>query len=436
MRRHRLYAFLLLLVSASLAATVWTAEHSERPAAAPRIRAASPEPATPEPCREAVPPPALNAGWKRRLERVIHGRVGVAVGTRGMTIYGHDSAKERIPASNQKLLLSMALFDRFGPRFRIPTSAAAGAVQDGVVLGDLWLIGLGDPSLTARAPGYWGHFDATTLADLARAIEETGIREISGGVIGATGYFAHDFDAPGWQPYVPSRYVQLPTSLALNGNNIGGPIPERSAAGALAKELKEIGVAVRGETGSGTPPAGLSEVATVYSASLRDIVSYMNQTSNNFFAEMLGKLLGAAAFDPPGTIAKGARAVMQWARAHGVSMQARDSSGLSYGNRISSEAVVELLGVAETKPWARALRSGLPRAGQGTLRYRLAGVDVRAKTGSLFNGASALSGWVRSKNTHRWIEFSILDRDVPQSLEDRIVGILAGARIDHRASTC
>ena len=74
----------------------------------------------------------------------------------------------------------------------------------------------------------------------------------------------------------------------------------------------------------------------------------------------------------------------------------------------------------------------LPAAGEGTLRHRLGGVRLRAKTGTLDN-VSALSGWVWNDATDGWIEFSIADeRDgrVPREGsggQDR-AGLANGAR--------
>jgi len=68
----------------------------------------------------------------------------------------------------------------------------------------------------------------------------------------------------------------------------------------------------------------------------------------------------------------------------------------------------------------------LPTGGQGTLRHRLRGVDVRAKTGTL-DDVSALSGWVKARSGD-WFEFSVLSFGMPKStasaIEDRIVMIL------------
>jgi D-alanyl-D-alanine carboxypeptidase len=334
-----------------------------------------------------------------------------------------------VPASNQKLLLSLALLDHFRPAHRIPTSAWTSRLRGGTVAGDVWVVGRGDPTLTAAEPGYWGALEATTLATLARRIRRAGVTEIEGSVRGATTYLAHDFDAPGWQPYVPGRYVQLPSALVINGNNTVRRHPEKAVAAALTKQLEKIGVRVWGAPGAGVPPENLKRVAKVHSRPLREIVAYMNQWSNNFFAEVLGKGLGASVDGPPGTIRKGARVIARWVREHGERAIARDSSGLSYRNRISPRAVVRLLGDAGDETWGRAVRTSLPAAGEGTLRNRLQGIDVRAKTGSLFNGASALSGWVRSTRAGRWVEFSIIGRDTPKALEDRIVRAISTASI-------
>ena len=82
--------------------------------------------------------------------------------------------------------------------------------------------------------------------------------------------------------------------------------------------------------------------------------------------------------------------------------------------------------------WASALRSTLPGPGQGTLAGRLYGIPVRAKTGTLLAGVSALSGWLRLRS-RRWAAFSILSRGLAKSravgVEDRLVALFARASI-------
>ena len=87
----------------------------------------------------------------RSLDRLIGDRpISVSVEAGGVRIYGHLPKVPRAPASNEKLLLSMAMLDRFGPDFRIATDAAGSAhLRDGVLEGDLVLVGHGDPELGA-----------------------------------------------------------------------------------------------------------------------------------------------------------------------------------------------------------------------------------------------------------------------------------------------
>ncbi len=146
----------------------------------------------------------------------------------------------------------------------------------------------------------------------------------------------------------------------------------------------------------------------------------MNTTSSNFYAEMLGKLLGARTFGPPGTIAKGARAIEAFAARQDVELVAHDSSGLSYANRVSAHDVVTLLGHARRQRWGRALLLSLPSPGAGTLDSRLEGVPLHAKTGTLWNGSSALAGWVRLRRGGM-AAFAILARGSGKSIEDAIV---------------
>src|SRR5207302_1842666 len=77
--------------------------------------------------------------------------VSVSVAERGVIVYSHLGQVPRTPASNEKLLLSMALLDRFGPSYRIPTTAEGARPAGGSVPGYLWLVGHGDPELNGPA---------------------------------------------------------------------------------------------------------------------------------------------------------------------------------------------------------------------------------------------------------------------------------------------
>jgi D-alanyl-D-alanine carboxypeptidase len=369
--------------------------------------------------------PAIAAppNWVRDINGTVNGRdVSVAIAVRGNWLYRHGAWKERTPASNQKLLFSMALLHRTSLGTRVRTQVfAKGKTTKGVLRGDLWIVGHGDPEV-----------DGATMTALARAVDASGIERVRGRVMGATTGFLRDWWAPGWQDYFPRDYIALPTALTFDGNADRRGVhirdPERRAARSLTNKLRAGGVPVTMDAGAGVPPTGLRRVVTRRSASFEVLLRHMNRRSRNFHAEVLGKWLGGLVHGGAGSIAKGARAIETFAGARGVTVVANDSSGLSYGNRVRPQDLVALLRFARQRPWGPAFRAGLPAGDQGTLEDRLIGVKVRAKTGTLI-AISALSGWVWLEREGTWAEFSIMSRGMSKSaavaIEDRIVRIAA-----------
>jgi D-alanyl-D-alanine carboxypeptidase len=149
----------------------------------------------------------------------------------------------------------------------------------------------------------------------------------------------------------------------------------------------------------------------------------LNVSSINLAAETLSKALATAALHRPGSIARGADVIERWANHREADVTLHDASGLSYRNRISTASMAALLHDALQRTWGDELVASLPAPGEGTLGGRLAGVRVRAKTGTLIHDVSALSGYVRLRDG-RWASFSIMSA-LPKSeavaLEDEIV---------------
>jgi D-alanyl-D-alanine carboxypeptidase/D-alanyl-D-alanine-endopeptidase (penicillin-binding protein 4) len=364
---------------------------------------------------------APRPGWVARIDRLVRGQgIGVAVAEEGRFLYRHADARRRAPASNEKLLLSMALLDRLGPDARLVTQAAAGPVTSGVVAGDLWILGTGDPAL-----------GPTRLRELATAVASAGVTRVEGSVAGSTGFFKRDWRAPGWKRDFPRTQVAFPTALTYQGNEAGGEHvrdPELRAARAMTHWLRKAGVQVSADPDAGRAPPGLVPIAEVHSRPLIDLLEYTNRFSSNFFAEVLGKRLGAEVAGIPGSIHKGALAIRSYAAEGGTRVRSLDASGLSYANRVSPRAIVRLLEIAEDQEWGEALRNALPGPGQGTLKGRLRHVSLHAKTGTL-SGISALSGWVYLRRLNTWAEFSVLSRGMSKDravrIEDQIVRILS-----------
>ena len=378
---------------------------------------AIPSPVVASPTKAAVA--AGTPSWIRQIDAIVQGQpVSVSIGVDGAWLYRKRGEVLRTPASNEKLLLSMALLDRVDPETTIPTRASTKkAPLDGVVRGNLWILGHGDPE---------GGNDQMT--DLAKAIVAAGIHRIRGSVIGDEGPFARDDWAPGWLDFFPSTVIPIATALTYHGNvDIHGRLvsdPERRAAKSLTHALTKRGVRVVGAPRMGHAPNGMVRVATIESAPLRAIMSRMDHASINFDAEVLGKYLGQLAKGEPGEIAKGAAAISGFAAKRGVQVISYDGSGLSYDNRVTSDRIVRLLWFAGAQPWAPTLMNALPSGGQGTLEGRLTWVKIHAKTGTLIN-VSALSGWVWMQRSGSWAEFSILSHGLTKETAVQIENKIA-----------
>jgi len=361
--------------------------------------------------------------WMQRIDTVVGDLpVGVVIGYQGGDLYRHRDWVARPPASNEKLLLSMALLNRFPSTMTIATRVlSTRRPSAGVLHGDLWIVGHGDPEV--------GRPD---MVALAAALKAQGIRSITGSVMGSTGPFLRDWFAPGWKTYFPADYVALPTALTFNGNvDLSGrhiSDPERRAALSLTARLKAAGIRVRGAPGMGTPPRRLFGLASIRSRSLRALIHGMDVWSRNFHAEVLGKYLGARVSGQPGSIARGAAAIEAYVHIRGApDMVAHDGSGLSYANRATPQDIVNLLQNADAHPWGATLRDLLAHGNQGTLKGRLGNVELRAKTGTLTD-ISALSGWVWLDREQAWAEFSILSSGMSKSqsvsIENAIVQVV------------
>ena len=184
-------------------------------------------------------------------------------------------------ASNEKLLTSMAALDLLGGAYRFRTVAATdGRMRDGVLRGDLWLVGGGDPSLTT-----------TDLSGLAERLAEDGVRRVTGRVLGDTGAVDRGWWAPGWLRGISRAFVARPTALRLSGVTSG---LEGSAA-AFRAALLGAGIKVGGGSGTGVAPAGVEPLASDRSAPLAALLAHQNHESDNLYAELTTKLLGDTA---------------------------------------------------------------------------------------------------------------------------------------------
>lgn len=113
----------------------------------------------------------------------------------GDTLYSRNAGKLFMPASNQKIITGAVALARLGPGWRWRTPVlATGPVANGVLRGDLGIIGSGDPSVSDRVLG-----DAMRpLRAVADSLAARGVRRIAGRVVAMGDAFPDSTHGFGW----------------------------------------------------------------------------------------------------------------------------------------------------------------------------------------------------------------------------------------------
>ena len=386
-----------------------------------------------DPLSNAAPVP-VPAGVAARLDPVLKTDGGgsftavVQDAATGKVLYDRDGAANRIPASNMKLLTAVAALRGIGPEERFSTKvvaepAAAATPGAAAAARSVVLVGGGDVLLGAGESAedkVLGHAGLATLAkQTVESLRKSGFKgQVQ--VLVDDSLFTGPALNPSWNPDDVAAGETAPLfPLALNSARFDpadttAPRPQDSAIAAgeaFAAGLKAAGAAA-GLTVApavvrldGKPTADAKVLAEVQSATVSQQVDLMLQTSDNYLAETLGRMI-AVAGGQPATNESARAAVLGQLAGLGIptdGMVAADVSGLALANQVSarqfSEVVRAITNGKDTR--LRAALAGFPVAGlTGTLGDRYidestaegAGL-VRAKTGTL-NTVIALSGYV------------------------------------------
>ncbi len=198
------------------------------------------------------------------------------------------------------------------------------------------------------------------------------------------------------------------------------PDPNLYAARALAASLARKGVAVEGGAASTTDSLDYRTVRCCSQAlvefsgrPLADIIFPILNSSQNWFAEMLLKVLGRE-LKGEGSWAAGLdverRFLIDSVKIDSTAFALEDGSGLAAGNLVTPHAFAQLLAYMHRHPKGPAFVAGLPHAGQpGSLLRRFVGTALEgrviAKTGSI-DRVNSLSGYIERANG-RSITFSV-----------------------------
>jgi D-alanyl-D-alanine carboxypeptidase/D-alanyl-D-alanine-endopeptidase (penicillin-binding protein 4) len=351
---------------------------------------------------------ALQRGIERILERPAFAAALWGIEVRslssGRVLYARDAGKNLKPGSTVKLVTSAAVLDALGPEARLRTTVeTAGPVDPlGRILGDVYLVGRGDPGLAAGVSATGAPAAFEQLADALRA---AGISRIEGRLVGHEGTFSGERRGAdwSWEDLVWSYGAEV-SALSFNDNRVelrvaagtrsGDPLLVEARPASSYYQL--VSTATTSAPGvesdlrleraaganlirlSGTHPAGAAP--ELLSVALEDPARYAVAV----FAEVLrargitlaGPLAASSEPLPPGTRV----------------LAARDSEPLAEllkavnkrSNNLHAELLLRQLGV-------RAKGVGSVEAGLEAERDFLARLQVRSESWALLDG-SGLSG--------------------------------------------
>lgn len=176
------------------------------------------KPATPartaNPQKASVSPKKAAAKFAQRAEALLgsgptgKGEWGLVIvdAESGETLYQQNADRYFVPASNMKLFTTALALAKLGPEYRFHTTLeTSGTISgEGVLTGNVVLVGRGDPNLSNRRFPYElkEEFDGPpqkALVELADALAAKGVKEISGDVIGDDSFFPRERYPSGWE---------------------------------------------------------------------------------------------------------------------------------------------------------------------------------------------------------------------------------------------
>jgi serine-type D-Ala-D-Ala carboxypeptidase/endopeptidase (penicillin-binding protein 4) len=371
----------------------------------------------------------------------------------GRLVLSQNPDTPRSPASTIKVVTTFAALDLLGPAYTWHTQASIrGEIEAGVLDGDLYLRGGGDPYMTLER---WWSF--------AQALRARGLKAIHGDIVIDNSAFSLPPEDPGEFDGRPNRaYNVVPDALMVNfqsiafrvlpvagakridivaspmpanltiENNVrfaagrcGGsaarvdfkvdpPIwdrvvfsgalsphcaereftrvllqPATYAFGTFVELWRQQGGEFNGRLRVAPAPSETEQLLSYDSLSLGEIVRLTNKFSNNLMARHLLLTLGAEHLGSPATLEKGAAAIADWSRARGLDYQGMD---IDNGSGLSRSTHISVLQMART------LRAAYhsPYAAEFLASLPLAGVDGTLRS----RMKSSPAGAVRLKTGH------------------------------------
>lgn len=312
-------------------------------------------------------------------------------------LYEYQRERKMIPASITKVITAAIALHYLGAGYEFKTGIYTDDtdISDGVINGNLYIKGFGDPDFSTR-----------DLSNLIKIFLSKNITEITGNIVyddsylddkyfGLADYYSGDTKLQYW-PYV--------NALSYNKNasrtNPSTTIVSEFESALTSKNIKLEGITIAGQT-----PESSKEIAKV-THTMSEVLVNMNKPSDNHSAITLFKDVGAVFDKPPGTLDKGTSAVIEFFNSLGIARdeyEILEGSGLTRFNYVTSNVYIQLLKyLFDQQNFFDIFYYSLPIAGvDGTLKKRMIGTEaeqnIHAKTGSI-NGVSTLTGFAISRD--------------------------------------
>jgi D-alanyl-D-alanine carboxypeptidase/D-alanyl-D-alanine-endopeptidase (penicillin-binding protein 4) len=240
-----------LLLAATAACTAAAAR-------TPRMAPPAPAPATsPAPSAEAAFAAAVDsifsdtafagANWGVEIESLESGRI----------LYQRNAGKMFVPASNMKLVTSTAALETLGPGWRFRTHVLfGGPVANGVLRGDLFVVGSGDPTIAAD---FQNGDPLAVFRAWADSLRAHGVTRIAGRIVGDDDVFDDLPYGRGWawddmDAYYSAEIGGLEYNLGVVGITVApGAAPGSEGRVTLSPATRYAPVLNRTRTVAGAP---------------------------------------------------------------------------------------------------------------------------------------------------------------------------------------
>ncbi len=360
------------------------------------------------------------------------------------TIFSVNHTESMIPASNTKLFTTVTALELMGGDHLLSTQILADDVNlsDSTINGNIYIKGFGNPTFTTE-----------DLEELINQLYQSGLRRVTGNVVGDDKYFDNVYSRDDWISEERAN-VKLPpiSALVIDRNRtiitkkrkgryrnyyVNVENPPLFAAKKFREKLIAYGVEVEGKSISGQT-ADNAEPLVDSSIELRELLKLINKNSDNFYAECLFKTLGSVYSGQQGNSFFSTQAILNYIDDNSIYSKGTtivDGSGISRFDQVTAGALVGLLekvyfSIKQFDDFSNSLSiAGV----DGTLKKRMIGTSAennfRGKTGTL-NGVTSIAGYVTTADDDDLIvcmmfEFTQGGSNKYKNIQDRIIKILA-----------